>query len=61
MKYLFFILGGLALCIMAVVALFKNVARFFYNLFHKNKRRYVNPFDLMAPEKYDESESFYHS
>jgi hypothetical protein len=56
MRYFFYVLMIMALCLLAIIVFFENVPKLWYNLWHRNKKiiRW-DPMDYMDP-----TEDFYH-
>jgi len=53
MKRIWYIAHYAVLVILFIIAFFKNVPSFIYNLFHSRKRAYWHPMEYLAREDYD--------
>lgn len=46
-------LSFVCLCMLAVIAFFRNIPTRIYNRFHLRKKKYWHPVDWLAKEEYD--------
>lgn len=59
MRQFFYVLFIITLGVLWIIAAFRSIPTFFYNLFNPDKRRYWRPSDWLVKGDYDPKKDFF--